>query len=76
MTNQTAAPSLISVRSAAEHCSVSEATVRRWISAGTLPSLKVGGRRLIRVDDLAEFVDHGGSASHGSQTPGQAKEAT
>lgn len=44
----------------AEVLKVSEETVRRWIRAGELPVLGVGGRRggyRIRREDLDAFID-------------------
>jgi excisionase family DNA binding protein len=32
-------------------------TVRGWIRKGVLPSLRIGGRRLVRVEDLERLVN-------------------
>ena len=40
-------PAFLRARSVAELLDVTERTVRRWIADGTLPSVKVGGARLI-----------------------------
>ncbi len=37
-------------------CGVSERTVRRWIAAETLPSVKVGGVRLVARQALEEML--------------------
>ncbi len=44
-----------STKEAAAVLSVSERTVRNWIERRGLPSIKVGGRRLIRVRDLGAW---------------------
>lgn len=41
-----------SVREAAEALGMSQATINLHISTGTIPSVKLGGRRLIRRDVL------------------------
>lgn len=50
-------PRYLNVQAAANYCSCSPATVRRWIDQGALPSFRVG-EKLIRVDraDLDRFV--------------------
>ena len=45
-------PKLISVREAAQLLNVPEKTLYHWATHGTLPSVRVGGRRMI----LAEAV--------------------
>lgn len=45
-------PTLISVREAALLLSVPASTVYHWATHGTLPSVKIGGRRML----LAEGV--------------------
>jgi excisionase family DNA binding protein len=51
-----------------EEFHVSRPTVARWISKGcrgrVLPSVLVGGRRLIRRQDLEQWIIH----DHGSET--------
>lgn len=49
-------PRLATIEGAAESLAVSERTVRRLIHDGQLRSVKVGGRRLIPVAALDEFV--------------------
>ncbi len=41
------APAFLRPRQIAELLSVTERTVRRWIADGTLPSVKLGGARLV-----------------------------
>jgi excisionase family DNA binding protein len=43
-------------RQIAEQLDVSLRTVRRWIANGTLPSVKIGGVRLVAEDDLLRLV--------------------
>lgn len=52
MTIDHQAPTTISVAETARRLSVPEPTVRGWILRGVLPSVRIGGRRLIRVADL------------------------
>jgi excisionase family DNA binding protein len=44
---------LLSVTAAADQAGLSPHTVRRWIARGLLPSVRLGGRRGIRPEDLA-----------------------
>ncbi len=37
----------------------SERTVRRWIANGTLPSVKIGGTRLVAKTDLHRLLSRG-----------------
>jgi excisionase family DNA binding protein len=48
---------MVSIAVAAEHVSVSQLTIRRWIAAGKLKGYRVGPR-LIRVDldELDQFL--------------------
>ena len=50
----TAARDYLRAADIARVCGVSERTVRRWIAAETLPSVKVGGVRLV----AREAVEH------------------
>ncbi len=47
----------LSIRRAVESCSVSQATLQRWIDNGDVPVVKVGGRILIDTKDLRAFLD-------------------
>ena len=42
-----AAPAFFRPRQVAESLGVTERTVRRWIRVGTLPSVRLGGARLV-----------------------------
>ena len=46
----------LSVAEVARRLGVSRSTVWSELSKGSLPSLKVAGRRLVRVEDLARYV--------------------
>jgi excisionase family DNA binding protein len=35
---------------------LSERTVRRWLAAGWLPSIKIGGTRLVAIADLEQLI--------------------
>jgi excisionase family DNA binding protein len=50
-------PKLLSIEDAAACLSLSERTIRSFVSDGTIRSLKVGRRRLIPRSALAEFVE-------------------
>ena len=59
MTSQPTTPTLeplLSIKRTADHCDVSEKTVRRWIDNGELPAAKLGGQWRIRPRDLEMFV--------------------
>lgn len=47
--------SYLRVREVAERLGVSERTVRRWISTGKLPSIRIGGTRLVPRNSLVDF---------------------
>jgi excisionase family DNA binding protein len=47
----------VNVQEAAERAKVNQATVKRWIYNGVLPSKKLSERmRIIRIDHLREFL--------------------
>lgn len=54
--NEGAFPQLISVRTLAEHMSVSTKTVRRLIDNGQLPVHRIGGQIRIAETDAARFI--------------------
>ena len=45
-------PEYLRAHQIADLLGVTERTVRRWISDGTLPSVKLGGARLVAVAEL------------------------
>jgi excisionase family DNA binding protein len=49
----------LSIKEAAEHYDVSEATIRRWIKAGKLRYVYVGGRRRIPKLAIDDFIQAG-----------------
>lgn len=51
-------PRLVSVPEAGEMLGVSRATAWRMVDAGTLPTVRVGRRRLVPVAAIDELVDH------------------
>lgn len=46
----------VSPAEAATLLGVSATTIRRWIAAGTMPSTKLGGNRLICLADLQSLM--------------------
>lgn len=44
---------------AADALGVSRATIHAWVKDGTIPSVKLGGRRLIRRSTLEGLLDGG-----------------
>ncbi len=62
-------PLLISIDECAIALGVARQTVRNWLCTGTvqLPTVKIGGRRMVRSADLLRFVDSLGGASHPQQ---------
>ena len=48
---------LMSIEDAAEILAISRASVYRFVKAGELPHVKLGGRTLIHNIDLRNFVD-------------------
>ena len=49
-------PSHLRAAVIATRLGVSERTVRRWIADGTVPSMKIGGARLIAEADLEQLL--------------------
>jgi excisionase family DNA binding protein len=47
----------LTVAEVAEATGLHQRTVRRHIDQGRLKSVLVGGRRLVKVDDLRRFID-------------------
>ncbi len=41
----------------ARHLGVSERSVRRWIASGEVPSVKIGGSRLVALEDLGKLLN-------------------
>lgn len=53
---QLPAPTTISLADAALRLGIPLATARGWIKRGVLPSIRIGGRRLVRVSDLDRLI--------------------
>ena len=47
----------LTVAEVAEATGLAQRTVRRHINSGRLRSVLVGGRRLVKVEDLRRFID-------------------
>lgn len=47
---------LLDIPGVANHCQVSEKTVRRWIERGELRAAKLGNQWRIRPRDLEDFI--------------------
>lgn len=50
---------LLTITEAADQLRIAESTVRHWIASRKVPSVRVGGRRLLMQDDLDALVDQG-----------------
>lgn len=50
-------PIMVDEPTAAKMLGISPASLRKLRAGGTVPSVKLAGRRLFRVADLREFVD-------------------
>ena len=63
-------PTFLRVSELAEELSVSTSTVRRWLRAGVLPSVRVGRFRLVPREALQGLVDEAHeSIQHMAQEP-------
>ncbi len=54
--SQEANEKLLSKTEAAERLSISVRSLHAWISRGDLASVRIGGRVLIRPEDLRSFI--------------------
>lgn len=50
---------LLSIEQTAEVLSISQWTVRLYVKRGSIPSVKIGTRRLIRASDVDRLVSEG-----------------
>ena len=50
---------LVTLEEAARLLSCTKAAVRKWISQGRLPHVKVGRLTRLRARDIAQVVEHG-----------------
>lgn len=48
---------LFSIKQAAEYLSMRPSTLYQWIHEGRIGSVKIGGRRLIRKNDLEKLIN-------------------
>jgi excisionase family DNA binding protein len=48
---------LVTIEDAAAYLACTPAAVKKWISLGSLPSVKVGRLRRIRMSVLEDFID-------------------
>lgn len=53
------APKLMSVREAALILGIPEKTIYHWCQHGTLPSVKIGGRRMLAIETVQRLVNGG-----------------
>jgi excisionase family DNA binding protein len=59
--------SYLLVREVATLVRRSERTVRRWIADGTLPSVKIGGTRLVAIAELQRLLSGGSIDEDGKE---------
>lgn len=52
-------PDLLTFPEAGALARVSPYTVRRWVTRGELPTVRLGGRVFVRRDALAAYIDAG-----------------
>ena len=50
---------LLTIKQAAEQLAQSEATIRKWIYQGRLPSVKNGRSRRVRQSDIDQVASNG-----------------
>ena len=50
---------LVTVDDAAQMLSCTKAAIKKWLSEGRLPRVKVGRLTRIRVSDIADVMTHG-----------------
>jgi predicted DNA-binding transcriptional regulator AlpA len=71
LVSQFAPAVLLSIKQVSQVTGQAEQTIRNLISQGrtTLPTRKVGGKRVVHVLDLAAWLDEQCAAAGGSSTP-------
>jgi excisionase family DNA binding protein len=57
MANEQAKPRLKSIRAAATELGLQEITLRQWICERRIASTKIGGRRLIPVEEIERLIN-------------------
>ena len=57
---------LISIREATEMLGIGRTTIYRLIAEGRLETVKIGSRRLVKVESLREIIERGASFPTGS----------
>jgi excisionase family DNA binding protein len=55
---------LLTVAEVADELRMNQQTIRNWIDAGTLPSVRIGRRVRIKRSDLDQLVESGYQAAH------------
>lgn len=56
-------PLLLSIREASSLLGIGYSTLCKLVLAGQVPSLKIGGRRLLRVEDVRSLAANGWSGT-------------
>tara|TARA_R110002095_G_scaffold68400_6_gene58201 strand:- start:694 stop:906 length:213 start_codon:yes stop_codon:yes gene_type:complete len=49
-------PAALSIRNATQYTGLSRSTLYRMMTTGQLPSIKIGVRRLLRIEDLDALI--------------------
>ena len=57
-------PAALSIRNATQYTGLSRSTLYRMMATGQLPSIKIGVRRLIRMQDLDALIVAASEAPH------------
>ena len=48
---------MLNVRDAAKYLSISRSNLYLWLNTGKIRSYKIGGRRIVDIEDLDKFID-------------------
>jgi excisionase family DNA binding protein len=59
---------ILNVKEAANYLTISRSNLYLWLKSGKIPSYKLGGRRVVDVNDLNSFIDNLKNENHNNNS--------